>query len=151
MKRKGFTLVELLIVVAILGALAAVMTVSSGDSITKAKATAIANNLRICTTGAQLYYLENGDNESVTMSSIKAKDVLDAKVPNFTEFSSGTIEYDSTDITTDGETPPHSWAVTVTLSGSDATSIITSLASIKGFSGASGSSVTYKIFDGTLE
>ena len=142
MKRKGFTLVELLIVVAILGALAAVMTVSTGSSISKARATTIAHNLRICTTGAQLYYLESGDSED--LSTITTKQVLDATVPNFSEFSTGNIKYTSSDQGHD------KWKVTVELSGTDKTEIMTALSQVKGFSNltSTNTKVNYILFTG---
>ena len=139
--RKGFTLVELLIVVAILGALAAVMTMSSGSSIAKARATAIANNLRICTAGAQVYYLQSGDTTEI--ASVKTSDVLKATVPNFADFGSGTIKYTSDDTTlgVDG------WTVKVTLTGTDSKDIIAALSTIKGFSGVT-SNLKYTLFKG---
>ena len=143
MKRKGFTLVELLIIVAIIGALAAVMMVSSGSSIAKTKATAIANNLRICTTAAQLYYLESGDSDT-DVDSITGKQVLSATVPNFADFSTGNVTYVSDD--TAGHT---AWNVTVELSGADSLDILKSLKTINGFKSIGGTkNVKYTLFTG---
>ena len=149
MKRKGFTLVELLIVVAILGALAAVMTVSTGDSIAKAKATTIANNLRICTTGAQLYYLEHAD-DGTDLTTITTETMLGAQVPNFGDFSDEGIKYEASDISS--ATQPNSWGVKVTLSGAEAGKIATALHAIKGFTSVAAASTdfTYKVFEGTI-
>ena len=148
--RKGFTLVELLIVVAILGALAAVMTVSSGSSIAKAKATALANNLRVCTAGAQIYYLDHADDGTTNLSTITTKAMLNAQVPNFADFGDGNVKYESEDIS--GATPPESWGVKITLSGVEAEPIATALHNIKGFSGVTSTtkSFTYKVFEGTI-
>ena len=145
MKRKGFTLVELLIVVAILGALAAIMTVSSGASISKSKATAIANNLRICTTATQLYALQSGDTEAATTDT--AADKLSVLVPNFSDFTdadNGMIKYTAT-----GEGYKN-WAVSVDIGGASAAEIETALKTIKGFSNAS-KHFTYNLFDGKVK
>ena len=60
MKRmhKGFTLVELLIVIAILGAMSAMMATSSSDSIDAASASAILNNLQTMKAAAFEMYME---------------------------------------------------------------------------------------------
>ena len=149
--RKGFTLVELLIVVAILGALAAIMTVSSGSSIAKARATAIANNLRICTTAAQLYYLSSGDVDTAEkdIGSVKTSEFV-ATIPNFSEFSSGTIAYVASN---DDEAGYKKWGVKVTISGADKTEILTALKAVKGFSTVDTSKnvIYYKVFDGTIQ
>ena len=54
--RKGFTLVELLIVVAILAALSAAMMASSSDAIDQAQANAIISNLQSMKTAAYTMY-----------------------------------------------------------------------------------------------
>ena len=146
MKRKGFTLVELLIVVAILGALAAIMTVSSGASISKSKATAIANNLRICTTATQLYALQSGDTEDAATDTAAVK--LSVLVPNFSDFTdadNGMIKY--TALTEAGY---KNWAVSVDIGGASAAEIETALKTIKGFSKASQHFI-YNLFDGKVK
>ena len=144
MKRKGFTLVELLIIVAIIGALAATMMVSTGSSIASAKAAAIANNLRACTAGAQAYYLENAEDSTTLIGNVTCSAMLEDAVPNFTDFSEGNIQY-----TADGSGPDN-WAITVTLSGTDKDDIKDALVKIRGFSSAS-TTTTYKVFAGTIQ
>ncbi len=59
--RKGFTLVELLIVVAIIGVLATMMTLSAGDSATKAKASAIISGFKMVRTAVIMYEAASSD------------------------------------------------------------------------------------------
>ena len=59
--RKGFTLVELLIVIVVIGILSAMMMLSSSEAVTSAKATAIISNLRNLKTAALAYYSDNMD------------------------------------------------------------------------------------------
>ena len=59
--RKGFTLVELLIVVTILGTLAAMMTLSSTTATASARAAAIVNGLRTAKSAAALFYTDYPD------------------------------------------------------------------------------------------
>ncbi len=58
---KGFTLVELLIIIAIIGILSATMMVSVTGSTAKAKANAIANNVASCRLAASSYYGDHID------------------------------------------------------------------------------------------
>ena len=160
--RKGFTLVELLIVIAILGTLSAAMTVSSSTATAKAKAAVIANNLKTCTSGAQVYMFEHTD-ASTTLTTSTADMLADA-VPNFTEFqeisgTSDTIIYAAVD-KSGVDKVPDKWTITVTLSGSDKGDIVAALKSIKGFKNLTAVStaeddknksyvITYAVFAGT--
>lgn len=64
--RKGFTLVELLIVIAILATLTATMMMSMQGATAKAKAATIAANLDLCRTAANIYYGASMDNGAIS-------------------------------------------------------------------------------------
>ncbi len=74
--RKGFTLVELLIVVAILATLTAAMTASISGTTAKAKAAMIANNVEVMKSAATQYYTENMEDSS-KLAGATTKNVLD--------------------------------------------------------------------------
>lgn len=57
--RKGFTLVELLIVIVVIGILSAMMMLSSNEAVTTARANNIASNLRNLKTAALALYTDN--------------------------------------------------------------------------------------------
>ena len=61
MKRKGFTLVELLIVIVVIGILSAMMMISSSEAVASAKATNIVANLRAMQVAALSYYEEHSE------------------------------------------------------------------------------------------
>ncbi|MBQ3763726.1 MAG: prepilin-type N-terminal cleavage/methylation domain-containing protein, partial [Synergistaceae bacterium] len=61
MKRKGFTLVELLIVIVVIGILSAMMMLSSTEAVTSARANNIVSNMRNLKTAALEYYVDNRD------------------------------------------------------------------------------------------
>ena len=75
--RRGFTLVELLIVIAIIGSLSAVMMSSSSNAMDQAQANAIISNLQSMKTAMYTMYLEkpevagltaiSGNNQPVTL------------------------------------------------------------------------------------
>ncbi len=78
--RKGFTLVELLIVITILGALSAAMSVASAKATVAAKASAINTNITNIKTAAALYQMEKGNafKESlITAEELKTADLID--------------------------------------------------------------------------
>lgn len=60
-KRKGFTLVELLIVIVVIGILSSMMMISSTEAVTSAKASNIVSNLRNLKTAALAYYVDSMD------------------------------------------------------------------------------------------
>lgn len=78
--RKGFTLVELLIVISILAALSAAMSVASAKATVAAKASAISTNISNIKTAAALYQMEKGNafKESlITADELKNADIID--------------------------------------------------------------------------
>lgn len=60
-KRQGFTLVELLIVIVVIGILSAMMMLSSTESVSTARATKIISDLRNLKTAALAWYVDNVD------------------------------------------------------------------------------------------
>lgn len=59
MNKKGFTLVELLIVIAIIGVLASIVLVSMGSARAKARDAVRSSDLRQITSGMEMYYGDN--------------------------------------------------------------------------------------------
>ena len=58
-KRKGFTLVELLIVIVVIGVLSTMMMLSSTEAVTSAKAAKIISNMRNLKTATLAWYTDN--------------------------------------------------------------------------------------------
>ena len=59
--RKGFTLVELLIVIAIVGALGVSMSLAAKDSTPKAQVAALISDFKILRTAAVMYNIDSSD------------------------------------------------------------------------------------------
>ena len=137
--RKGFTLVELLIVVAILATLTAAMTASINGASAKAKASTIASNVNIMKTVAKSCQSNGGPLPSTvaTLSDATADDVLKAGMPAWADFSDNTdtdakIKY--TAAKEDTDKGPDNWAVTVDFSAEpERDDIADALIKIKGY------------------
>ena len=151
--RKGFTLVELLIVVAILGVLSATMMVTATGSTANAKAMTIADNVRSCRSAALLYYQINVGVEDLGGVTAKTSDVLSAHVSAWEDFNTaGTIKYTVAEGANTAETAYKDWQIVVDYSAdTDKADISTALAKIPGFKniGATGK-FSVKLWDGTV-
>ncbi|MBQ7543443.1 MAG: type II secretion system protein [Synergistaceae bacterium] len=71
-KRKGFTLVELLIVIVVIGILAAMMMLSSTEAVSSARANDIISNLRNLKTATLAWYADNIDKVNSNGEVLKA-------------------------------------------------------------------------------
>ena len=94
--RKGFTLVELLIVIAIMGVLAAMVSISAGSSTASARAATIYNNIRSIKMAGMMYQVQKGDSfkESlVTQSNLETSKVLKLENYNGTGDTASNITY----------------------------------------------------------
>ena len=81
-KRKGFTLVELLIVIVVIGILSSMMMMSSTEATSSARASNIVSNLRNLKTAALAYYVDHLDaitaNPNVSISGTSGTKSHDA-------------------------------------------------------------------------
>ena len=144
--RKGFTLVELLIVVAILATLTAAMTSSISGASAKAKASTIAANVdtmktiaKSCQSNGGPLAVVTGDtsNAPSSLSDATANNVLAASMPAWADFSDtntkATIKY-AEDTTQESGKGPDNWAVTIDFSKDpERDDIRTALKAIKGY------------------
>ena len=83
MKRKGFTLVELLLVIVIIGILAAAMSLAGGSATASAKASTIYNNIRNIKTAALMYQVQAGNQfKESNVNKTALKDFVDLDAYN---------------------------------------------------------------------
>jgi len=90
-KRTGFTLVELLIVIIIIGILAGAMLLVAGSGTDKAEATKIVSNLRSMKAATLLYYADH-PSETVVPNIASLDKYMDRKIsdqPGYTTTQSG--------------------------------------------------------------
>jgi len=102
-KSKGFTLVELLIVIIIIGILAGMMMLSTGSATAKAEATKIVSDMRNMKAAAVMVYAD-GNGWPTTLASLDT--YLDQEVSengNYVLETSGYIKYDLASADLDGE------------------------------------------------
>ena len=129
--KKGFTLVELLIVVAILATLTATMTMAVSGSTAKAKASTIASNVNACRNAAMAYSITEGAD---SIANLTADDVLFAKLPSWKDFNNTNNKIKYAAVTGDDGTGPEKWAITVDFSGDgEKDAIVDALQEINGY------------------
>ena len=74
--RKGFTLVELLIVIVVIGVLSTMMMLSSTEAVSSAKASNIVSNLRNLKTAALAWYVDNLSTADTVNISSKRTEII---------------------------------------------------------------------------
>ena len=98
MKRKGFTLVELLIVIVVIGILSAMMMLSSTEAVTSARASNIVSNLRNFKTAAMAMYVDHMDKmDAGELPTVTGKTAHEVLVQYMNKGSDGGNGADTTD------------------------------------------------------
>ena len=80
MNKKGFTLIEMLVVIAIIAVLVAIIVPAVGSSTIKAQASTDAANLRSVMSAATIEYATNGDLSDLSVSAPAAKSVTASSI-----------------------------------------------------------------------
>lgn len=71
-RRKGFTLVEILITIVITGILAGILLLSSGNSIDKASAARITEDMKTIRTAVQMYMADHGNRWPANLEELRS-------------------------------------------------------------------------------
>ena len=133
--RKGFTLVELLIVIVVIGILSAMMMLSSTEAVTSAKASNIVSNLRNLKTAALAFYTDSMD---LITTSTKNTEV---KAQTIRYLNSGTsipdIDKYSIKMTNDNNAKESTWFIKYTITGT-ADEVAKIKSKLKGRAGSTG-------------
>ena len=88
-KRRGFTLIELMIVIVVIGVLAAMMMLASTEAVTSAKATKIISDMKQLRTAATAWYLDNYQRITWTANDGAHVKTDDGKTPKLHELLNG--------------------------------------------------------------
>ena len=99
--KKGFTLVELVVVIAILGILAGIAIPRFMDATASARGAKIVADLRTIDSAIMMYFAKNGDATAPTMDNLKGNYLASEPIP-----PQGT-----TAIINDASGTPHTWTV----------------------------------------
>lgn len=91
-KKKGFTLIELIVVIAILALLASIAIPKYMHTQEKAKAAAHNTNVEVVKQAAATYLVEHPEANSVSMSNLEG--YLDSKVPKAYDGSDFSVSVD---------------------------------------------------------
>ncbi|MBQ6773623.1 MAG: type II secretion system protein [Synergistaceae bacterium] len=118
-KRKGFTLVELLIVIVVIGILSAMMMLSSSEAVSSARATTIVADLRNIKTAVLAYYTDHIDTADTTATP--TMDLIKPYLTSGKEVKDDKLDGYALDISNNG------WFVKYTISGTNVDKIKTKL------------------------
>ena len=90
-KRKGFTLVELLIVIVVIGILAAMMMLSSTEAVNSAKAAKIVSDFSLMKRAVNAWYLDNYERLGLGAGNVKEEYgiMVNGKITRFSDFING--------------------------------------------------------------
>lgn len=122
-KRKGFTLVELLIVIVVIGILSAMMMLSSSEAVSSARATTIVADMRNIKTAALALYTDKIDTYSTNTYTAPTMDDIKPYLTSGKTTDNGKLDGYEIVVTTNKD-----WFVKYAISGTNVDKIKTKLA-----------------------